>query len=94
MTVTVSVPAGLLLVPRRIDGVAKPVWDIVHKGSKRPVIKDCGTRDGALATSASLGGIDWERDTDVILADRTARAIALAVQSEVWGECTASRRQR
>jgi hypothetical protein len=94
MTVTVTIPAGLLLVPRRINGVTKPVWDIVHKGSKRPVIKDCGTRDGALATSVSLGGIDWERDTDVILSDATARAVALAVQSEVWGESTASRRAR
>lgn len=93
MTV-ITVPDGLLLVPRRIDGAARPVWDIVHKSSSKPVIKDCATRDGALATAASLGGIDWQRDTSTIVADQTARAVALAVQSEVWGESTSSRRAR
>ncbi|MCU1488247.1 MAG: hypothetical protein JWN67_4993 [Actinomycetia bacterium] len=81
-----DVPAGLVLVPRRIEGVTKQVWDITHRASMVPVVKDCLTRNDAVVVSQSLGGVDWERDADAIKVDPLAKAVYLAVQAEVWAE--------
>lgn len=90
MSLTVSdVPAGLVLVPRHIDGLARPVWDITHRASQMQVIKDCITRDHAITTAVALGGCDWERDADAIKADPTARAVYLAVQAQVLDDSMA-----
>lgn len=84
MSGAAMVPAGLVLVPRRVAGVRKQQWDIVHRSSGVPVVKDCLDRDVAGEVALALSGIDWDRDVDAIKADPVARAVYLAVQAEVW----------
>lgn len=84
MTSTIEIPAGLVLTPRRLEGVAKPVWDVVHRDSQLPVIKDCESRDEAQRVAAAISGVDWTRTADQLRHDHVAKAVYLAVQHDVW----------
>lgn len=78
-----NLPAGLVLAP----SVSTPrTWELHHRASGIPVIKDCPTRESALRAGLALSGIDWERDAGSIADDDIARAVYAAVQFEVFGE--------